>query len=112
MKRFSNISNRMILPKIYLDFCQRCSREMPTELVGTDFAGTSDSLKEYAIELLDENHLENFLTDNDFVFLVHQGYIFAYFLAEGNPDPDVYIFSDPGQAKNLGLLSEFLQAYK
>ena len=102
----------MILPEIYVDFCKRCKRSMPANLVGTDLAGVDDGLYDAAVELLEENNVDNFLTDEDFVFLMHQGYVFAYFRADGQPDPDVYIFSEPGKKReNKGSLSRFLDAY-
>jgi len=100
----------MILPEVYLDFVQQCKKSFPTSLLGTDFAFASDELKSTALEMLSENQMENFLEKDDFVFFNHQGYVFGYFKADGDPDPDVYIFSEIDlKKKNMGPLSKYLQ---
>jgi hypothetical protein len=45
--------------------------------------------------------------------MMHQGYIFWYFKANGDPDPDVFGYYQ-GKIKpdNLGRLSEFLKRYR
>ena len=58
----------MILPPLYLDFVRQCKKSFPASLLGTDFAFTSDELKKAALEILAENQVENFLTEDDFVF--------------------------------------------
>ena len=100
----------MILPVVYLDFVEQCKRSFPTSLLGTDFAFTSIGLKEYLLEMLSENNMENFLEEDDFVFFNHQGYVFGFFRADGNSDPDVYTFSEVDlQKKNMGPLSRYLR---
>lgn len=67
------------LPLTYLEFMCKAGN-------GIEFlAGTHYSmkyileLKEWAVELLDENNFPKKLTDNQFVFMIHQGYMFWYF---------------------------------
>jgi len=71
----------------------------------------SPLLNDWAKELLEENGVACFLKNDDFVFLMHQGYVFCYFKADGTEDPDVYqyIETDPTPEK-IGPLSEFVQA--
>ncbi len=100
----------MILPDIYIDFIAQCRKDFPKSLLGTDFAFESAKLKETALDLLSENNIELFLNEDDFVFFNHQGYVFGYFRADGNSNPDVYIFSEVDlQKKNMGPLSRYLR---
>ncbi len=51
-------------------------------------------LKEWAIELLQENNFAEPLPDDAFVFFMHQGYQFSFFrLLEGD-DPPTYSYSE------------------
>lgn len=101
------------LPEIYRRFYETCSFTIPKNLVGTDLLNnTSDNLNDHAAELLEENGVENFLDNMDFVFMMHQGYIFWYFNANGDNDPIVYAYYDGKLSPdNLGRLSTFLKEY-
>ena len=92
MDKLSRIEqeNKISLPEIYKGFQRLCSFSIPTKLIGTDLRNTHPELNQWATELLDEDGVENFLDDNDFVFMMHQGYVFWYFKADGNPDPIVH----------------------
>jgi hypothetical protein len=114
MDKLSRIEqeNQISLPEIYKDFYKLCSFNIPTKLVGTDLRNAHPELNQWAIELLEEDGIENFLDDNDFVFMMHQGYMFWYFKADGNPDPIVYGYHENKlKPDNLGLLSEFIREY-
>lgn len=107
------IERKISLPKIYRDFYTHCSYSIPTNLVGTDlWNNIGFDLTDEAIELLQENGIENFLEEDDFVFMMHQGYIFWYFKANGDINPDVYGYQE-GKLKpdNLGLFSDFVKEY-
>ncbi|WP_064965755.1 SMI1/KNR4 family protein [Tenacibaculum ovolyticum] len=82
----------LILPAIYKEFYKRCEESIPKGMVGTDLLNKRKELKEWAFELLKEDNVNNFLTDNDYVFMIHQGYMFWYFKADGNENPDVYFY--------------------
>jgi len=98
------------LPVIYRDFYDLCADSVPKSLIGTELLNHDPNLKEAAIQLLEENGIKNFLDDNDVVFMMHQGYQFWYFKAEGNPDPIVYGYQEPGpHPDNFGLLSNFIR---
>ena len=115
MDKLSQIEkeDKILLPQIYKDFYRRCSRSIPENLVGTDLRNHYPDMNIGAIELLEEDGAEIFLESDDFVFMMHQGYIFWYFKANGDPDPDVFGYYQ-GKIKpdNLGRLSEFLKRYR
>lgn len=99
----------MLLPEIYRRFCEKARRSVPPRFVGSDLFNDRFDLKEAAIELLKENNVENFLSDEDFVFMMHQGYIFYYFKADGNPNPDVWGYTEVNnERRNFGPLADFL----
>jgi len=102
--------NQIPFPEIYKDFYKRCSYSIPAKLVGTDLRNSFPLLNEWAIELLKENGVENFLLKDDFVFMMHQGYMFWYFKADGNPNPIVYgYFEGKSKSDNMGNLSDFIE---
>jgi len=99
-------------PEIYKKFYQKCKSSTPKGMVGTDLFNNHNKLKEWAIELLNENNTENFLKDDDFVFMMHQGYIFWYFQANGNPNPIVYGYNEEDLLpKRISDLKNFLNEY-
>lgn len=104
--------NNIILPLIYKEFYRRCSYTIPPDLVGTDLRNHYPDLNIGAVELLEEDGAGNFLDSNDFVFMMHQGYIFWYFKADGHPDPIVFGYQE-GWLKpdNLGPFSDFIREY-
>ncbi len=115
MSRLSKIEQgrQIIVPELFKDFFSFCSYSLPKDLVGTDLLNDHADLNEWATELLAEDGTENFLNVDDLVFMMHQGYIFWYFKANGDPDPDVFGYYQ-GKIKpdNLGRLSEFLKRYR
>jgi len=115
MDKLSRIeSERHIsLPEIYKHFYNLCSLSVPENLVGTDLWNNNRfDLNDGAVELLQEDGVNNFLDRDDFVFMMHQGYIFWYFKANGDIDPIVYGYHE-GKLKpdNLGRFSDFLKDY-
>lgn len=106
-------NNHILLPKVYRDFYALCSRSVPANLVGTDLWNNNRfDLNEAAVELLQENNMENFLQSDDFVFMMHQGYIFWYFKANGDPDPIVFRYHEGDAGPyNFGRFSGFIKEY-
>jgi hypothetical protein len=104
--------DNILLPQIYKEFYRRCSRSLSADLVGTDLRNDYPDLNIWAIELLEEDGAEIFLDSDDFVFMMHQGYMFWYFKADGNPDPIVFGYYE-GRLKpdNMGLFSDFIKEY-
>ena len=100
----------MNLPEVYLTFYKKARRRVPPSFVGSDLFNDEFNLKEAAIELLKENGVANFLTDLDYVFMMHQGYQFYYFKVDGNPNPDVMGYTEVGnELRNFGKLADFLR---
>lgn len=100
----------IVLPPIYIKFYLQCFNSMPSKLVGTDLINNSTDLLEGAIELLEENGIPNFLKKDDFVFMMHQGYMFYYFQADGSSNPTVYgYYEGKPMYDNMGSLSEFIK---
>ena len=100
-------------PDIYRRFYALCSISTPANLVGTDLRNNNlFDLNQAAVELLEEGGVDNFLESDDFVFMMHQGYIFWYFKANGDTDPIVYGYHE-GKLKpdNLGYFSDFAKEY-
>jgi len=114
MDRLSKIEleNKISLPEKYKAFYRLCSLSIPASLVGTDLINNYSDLQQGAIELLEEDGVENFLDDKDFVFMMHQGYMFWYFKADGDPDPVVFGYYE-GRLKpdNKGQFSTFIKEY-
>ena len=114
MKEIEQIEteNNISLPELYRAFYYRCSFSAPLKLVGTDLRNRNPELNKWALELLKEDRLKNFLDKDDFVFMMHQGYIFWYFKANGDSDPIVFGYHE-GRSKpdNLGPISIFLKEY-
>ena len=105
--------NQILLPKVYRDFYELCSLSIPASLVGTDLWNNNRcDLNEAAVELLQENNIENLLQPDDFVFMMHQGYQFWYFKANNDPDPIVFGYYE-GKTKpdNFGRFSDFIKEY-
>ncbi len=104
---------RIILPEIYKDFYWTCSGFTPEKLIGTDLINDhSNDLAYWAMDLLEEDEVDNFLQPDDFVFMMHQGYIFWYFKADGNDDPPVFSYSEVDrERKNCGSLSSFVKEF-
>ena len=62
-------------------------------LVGTDvdYPRLSE-LQEWAQEILEEDKSSFVLPEKSFVFLMHQGYQFMYFICDGCEDPEVWYY--------------------
>ncbi|GAA3619799.1 hypothetical protein [Flavivirga jejuensis] len=62
--------------------------------------------------LLEEDNAKNFLANNDFVFMMHQGYMFWHFKADGNENPDVYFYQEQSLIPDKKTdLKSFLENY-
>ncbi|HTE11936.1 MAG TPA: SMI1/KNR4 family protein [Chitinophagaceae bacterium] len=100
------------LPEIYREFYSACSIAIPEELVGSDLLNKCPDLHTWAIDLLEGDGLMDLLEKDDLVFMMHQGYFFFYFKADGNADPIVYGYHDRElKRRGLGHLSQFLKKY-
>lgn len=100
------------LPPIYLDFLKTMGKGASGLFVGTDvYFQYLPNLKEGAIQLLAEDESKFKLPENAFVFLMHQGYQFMYFLSGNSDDPEVFHYMElEGQpTTKYKSLSEFFE---
>jgi hypothetical protein len=99
------------LPEIYKQFYRNCASSMPESLAGTDLINFHPDLQEWALELLEENGISNFLASNDYVFMMHQDFVFWYFKVDGNQDPEVYVCKQKKLVpEKAGAFSVFINA--
>lgn len=99
------------LPAVYVDFLKTMGKNAGDYMRGSDFLWHELSgMKEYANELLQENSLEP-LKEEDFVFWMHQGYIFSFFKLNDGNDPKVYGFNEGEIEKGIQLKFNSLTDY-
>ena len=103
------------LPETYRQFLTSTDADAYRMLVGSDFE-YSDLLdmRDKAEELLVESNATMKLKENDFVFVMHQGYQFLFFECLGDPDPPVfhYMEKDPDAKKVFDHFSLWLEDVK
>jgi SMI1-KNR4 cell-wall len=99
------------MPAQYREFLLAIGHGAGEFFQGTDiFLSALDGLKDEAIGLLRENDEDVTLTDDAFVFSMHQGYEFAYFNMADGGDPPVYQYVEGNGSPVLtwSSFSEFL----
>ena len=102
----------IILPAVYKEFYKSCALSVPKTLIGTDLVNDSLALNQWALELLTKNNIDSFLEKDDFVFMMHQGYIFWYFKANGEVNPFVYGYKENGTTPDkFERFSDFIKRY-
>jgi hypothetical protein len=80
------------LPMVYKAFLLAAGKESKLYMTGSHFFyGDIFLLKEYAEELLVENNFKA-LPEKAFVFFMHQGYQFAFFILDSGDDPEVFYY--------------------
>ncbi|MBR6984509.1 MAG: SMI1/KNR4 family protein [Ruminococcus sp.] len=101
LSRFSDIK----LPSAYVDFMRYAGDG--SYWIGSDCSFDDvPKLRAWADELLEENRFPCKLKDDDFVFWMHQGYMFYFFnLSEGD-DPSVYYYSEVAEITNFVKCSD------
>jgi len=82
------------LPKEYLKFMRYAGNGIRFFKGSDHTVNDLPGLKEGAIELLQENESEEELTDNSFVFYMHQGYQFYFFNLDEGDNPPVYFYHE------------------
>ncbi|MDI9363589.1 MAG: SMI1/KNR4 family protein [Flavobacterium sp.] len=93
------------LPIVYKRFLTLMGRGAGDYMLGSSvFFDELFSLRDGAIELLQENHMDS-LPEEAFVFWLHQGYQVAYFKLDDGDDPPIYYFSE-GQNDKVFELKE------
>lgn len=84
----------MFLPEAYKEFLLWIGKDTNKFLQGSEVEYKHlVKIQGGANELLKENGHPR-LPDNAFVFHIHQGYQFSYFLLDGNDDPEVYFYDE------------------
>ncbi|WP_223556327.1 MULTISPECIES: SMI1/KNR4 family protein [Lysinibacillus] len=111
ISKLINISPTRTLPQTYLDFMNKAGNGIEF-LVGTDYSmNYIFDLKEWAIELLEENNFIKKLTDNQFIFMMHQGYMFWFFNLNEGDDPAVYSYDEGVELDDFNKVSDTLSAF-
>lgn len=87
------------LPAAYRAWLLLVGKLPPPQLIGShcEFHRLRE-LQTWAADLLEEEGRTFRLPDPSFVFLMHQGYYFAYFPLDGSDDPPVYSWQE-GQGR-------------
>ena len=82
------------LPEAYKEFLLWMGKDPNIFLRGSEVEYEHlVKIQGWANEILQERGFQN-LPDNAFVFYIHQGYQFCYFLLDSNEDPKVYFFDE------------------
>lgn len=111
ISKLINISPSRTLPQTYLDFMNKAGNGIEF-LVGTNYSmNYIFDLKEWAIELLEENNFIKKLTDNQFIFMMHQGYMFWFFNLNEGDDPAVYSYNESVELDDFNKVSDTLSAF-
>ncbi len=111
ISKLVELSPTRTLPKTYLDFMNKAGNGIEF-LVGTDYSMKYIfDLKEWAIELLEENNFIKKLTDNQFIFMMHQGYMFWFFNLNDGDDPAVYCYDESVDLDDFNKVSDTLSDF-
>jgi hypothetical protein len=90
------------LPQAYQDFLLTMGHSGGDFLKGSDcFYKQLPLLKEWAIELLEENNFTEPLPDDAFVFFMHQGYQFSFFRLSEGDNPPIYFYYEGQKETNF-----------
>ena len=87
---------RITLPQKYKEWL-KSDGPLTEQFIGTDAQFEKlDRLMEWSKELLKENNSKFIFPENSFVFAMHQGYQFMYFICDGTDDPEVWYYEQIG----------------
>ncbi|AIQ17230.1 hypothetical protein H70357_11620 [Paenibacillus sp. FSL H7-0357] len=111
LSKLINLSPTKTLPQTYLDFMNKAGNGIEF-IAGSDFTMKYISdLKEGAIELLEGNKFKKKLTDIQFVFMMHQGYMFWFFNLDDKDDPAVYCYDESLELDEFNKISDTLSDF-
>lgn len=98
------------LPSAYVEFMRYAGSG--NFWIGSDCSFDDvPKLREWADELLEENSFPCKLKEDDFVFWMHQGYMFYFFnLSEGD-DPPVYYYSEAAEISSFVKCSDSFTSF-
>ena len=102
------------LPKAYQEFLLEMGHGAGQFLRGSDcFFKHLPYLREWAIDLLEENNFPQPLPNDAFVFFMHQGYQFSFFILSEGDDPPIYSYCEGENTikftKSNAKFSEFMK---
>ncbi|MEQ9480924.1 SMI1/KNR4 family protein [Coleofasciculus sp. F4-SAH-05] len=109
------------LPKAYQEFLLEMGHSAGQFLRGSDcFFKHLPYLREWAIELLEENNFHKPLPNDAFVFFMHQGYQFSFFILSEGDDPPIYSYCEgenkikftKSNAKFSGFIKQEVEIHK
>ncbi|MGE7597376.1 SMI1/KNR4 family protein [Lysinibacillus fusiformis] len=111
LSKLVKLSPTRTLSKTYLDFMNKAGNGIEF-LVGTNYSMKYIfDLKKWAIELLEENNFPKKLTDNQFIFMMHQGYMFWFFYVNDEDDPAVYCYDESVELDDFNKVSDTLSDF-
>ncbi|MFG3433522.1 SMI1/KNR4 family protein [Lysinibacillus fusiformis] len=111
LSKLVKLSPTRTLPKTYLDFMNKAGNGIEF-LVGTNYSMKYIfDLKQWAIELLEENNFTKKLTDYQFIFMMHQGYMFWFFYVNDEDDPAVYCYDESAELDDFNKVSDTLSDF-
>ena len=96
--QLKQLANNRLLPKTYLLFMESAGHGIRFFRGSSYNINEISLLQEGAVELLQEDRSAETLTNNDFVFFMHQGYQFYFFKLDEGENPPVYFYEE---GKNL-----------
>src|SRR5579859_3278188 len=93
------------LPEAYKEFLLTMGKGAGNFFVGSDiFYHDLDGLREVAIEILTEVGFPQKLPKDAFVFFMHQGYLFNFFLTSDGDDPPIYRYLEGTDVETFPLI--------
>lgn len=100
-------------PNAYKEFLLSMGRDTnPDFLTGADcFYDDLYTLKQSANELLEEDDTSFRLTENDFVFWMMQGMIFAFFKLDSGEDPEVFVYDENSEQEEFFMISSSFSGF-
>jgi len=86
----------VVFPTVFRTFLLSMGRDRGELLAGSDLAGVEgfEKFRANAIELMSKSRADESLPPNAVVFLFHQGYSFAYLIADGAFDSAVHHYTE------------------
>ena len=103
---------KLKFPDYYLHFLLSMGRGADQFMLGSSvFYDELELINEDIPLLIKENNLTP-LSDNAFVFWMHQGYQMAYFVCNGISNPNVYYFSETEPKKGFRKVGQLITFFK
>jgi hypothetical protein len=98
------------LPKAYREFLIIMGKKAGKLFMGSNYYYSEVfKLRQSALELLEFNKFTIPLPENAFVFLMHQGYQFLFFLLDDSENPIVYYYSEGNKQVEFNQIGNFVE---